>query len=164
MKQWRHYLLGSDEPVIVETDHRSLEYIQTQPHIAPMQVRWIEYLQQFNFAMRYREGKNNTVADALSRRADHRDAKESVGAASDSLEEKVNAIVSAPAVSFRDQIRQLKTSYLLDDYTSARLRQPDKFNDCVVKDGLLYDRADRLIILTTAPSKPVFSTNFTTTG
>jgi hypothetical protein len=146
MKQWRHYLLGSDEPVIVETDHRSLEYIQTQPHIAPMQVRWIEYLQQFNFAMRYREGKNNTVADALSRRADHRDAKESVGAASDSLEEKVNAIVSAPAVSFRDQIRQLKTSYLLDDYTSARLRQPDKFNDCVVKDGLLYDRADRLII------------------
>src|SRR6185437_15276647 len=76
MKQWRHYLLGASEPVVIETDHRSLEYIQTQPHVSSMQVRWIEHLQQFNFVMRYREGKNNTVADALSRRADHRETKQ----------------------------------------------------------------------------------------
>jgi hypothetical protein len=46
LKQWRHYLLGSSEPVVIETDHRSLEHIQTQPHIAPKEVRWIEYMQR----------------------------------------------------------------------------------------------------------------------
>ena len=146
MKQWRHYLLGASTPVVVETDHRSLEYIQTQPHIAPMQARWIEYLQQFNFTMRYKEGKNNTVADALSRRADHRTAAQPERAASDSPEEEINAIDTASTTSLRDQIQQLKASYLLDDYTRERLQHPDKHSDCVVKDGLLYDRADRLVI------------------
>jgi hypothetical protein len=139
VKQWRHYLLGASEPVVIETDHRSLEYIQTQPHVSPMQVRWIEHLQQFNFVMRYREGKNNTVADALSRRADHRETKES---------ERLNAVdtVVVPTVALQHDIEQLKASYLQDDYTRARLEQPSKFNDCVVKDGLLFDPTGRLII------------------
>ena len=139
VKQWRHYLLGASEPVVIETDHRSLEYIQTQPHVSPMQVRWIEHLQQFNFVMRYREGKNNTVADALSRRADHRQTTQN---------EQINVVesVAGPTLPLQQEIQQLKAGYLQDDYTSVRLQQPDKFDDCVVRDGLLYDHAGRLII------------------
>jgi hypothetical protein len=49
-------------------------------------------------------------------------------------------------MAFRREVEQLKASYLTDEYTSVRIRQPDKFTDCSVKDGLLYDRAGRLIV------------------
>ena len=146
VKQWRHYLLGAAEPVVIETDHRSLEYIQTQPHISPMHVRWIEHLQQFNFVMRYREGRTNTVADALSRRADHREVQQVERGGTTTRDDEVNTIGSVRTMSFRHETQQLKASYLLDEYTRARIREPNKFTDCSVRDGLLYDRAGRLII------------------
>jgi hypothetical protein len=145
MKQWRHYLLGASEPVIIETDHRSLEYVQTQPHLSPMQARWVEYLQQFHFVMRYKEGKNNTVADALSRRIDHHAINQSVKTAGSPPAEEINVLDTASAV-LQHEIQQLKTSYLLDAYTRTRINDPGKFADCSVRNGLLYNRAGRLII------------------
>ena len=148
MKLWRHYLVGASEPVVVETDHRSLEYIQTQPHIQPMHVRWVEYLQQFNFVMKYKEGKSNTVADALSRRADHQ-AQSSIDPVKEQVAPRVdtlNVVNSKATMRFKNEIDKLKESYLLDEYTRIRVQQPDKFSDCTVQDGLLYDTAGRLII------------------
>jgi hypothetical protein len=69
LREWRHYLHGNQFTVI--TDHRSLQYLQTQPHLSARQVRWSEFLQQFDFIVTYRAGKENHVADALSRRPDH---------------------------------------------------------------------------------------------
>jgi hypothetical protein len=71
LKEWRHYLYGNHFTVI--TDHHSLQYLQSQPHLSPRQTRWLEFLQQFDFEIIYKPGKSNTVADALSRRADHHD-------------------------------------------------------------------------------------------
>ena len=72
MKEWRCYLLGSKHGITVVTDHRSLQYINTQPRLSPRQIRWVEYLQQFQplFEVTYRPGKENVIADALSRRSD----------------------------------------------------------------------------------------------
>jgi hypothetical protein len=69
LKEWRHYLHGQHFTVI--TDHCSLKYLQTQPHLSPRQRRWMEFLQQYHFKIEYRAGKTNVVADALSRRPDH---------------------------------------------------------------------------------------------
>src|ERR1700761_2604742 len=142
LKQWRHYLLGSKEPVVIETDHRSLEHIQTQPHIAPKEVRWIEYMQQYNFLMKYKEGKTNLVADSLSRRADHQPSE--IKSAVDS--HTLHHIVEDPTQTIRQEIAQLKASYLTDDYTRQRLTHPDRYPDCTLRDGLLYDKRGRLII------------------
>jgi len=69
LKEWRHYLHGKKFHVI--TDHQSLQYLSTQPHLSPRQIRWSEFLQQFDMQTDYRPGKLNIVADALSRREDH---------------------------------------------------------------------------------------------
>jgi len=37
LKHWRHYLLGA--PFEIKTDHKSLEYLQTQPHLSGRLVR-----------------------------------------------------------------------------------------------------------------------------
>ena len=70
LKEWRHYLHG--RPFTVLTDHHSLQHLQTQPHLSRRQVRWSEFLSEFDFTIKYQKGKDNVVADALSRRQDHR--------------------------------------------------------------------------------------------
>ena len=51
----------------VITDHAFLEYIKTQQNLFRRQARWLETLQANDFEIRYKPGKTNVVADALSR-------------------------------------------------------------------------------------------------
>jgi hypothetical protein len=68
---WRHYLLGSRFKVIVRTDHRSLQHFKTQPLLSGRQSRWKDVIADFDFDIEYILGKENVVADGLSRRPDH---------------------------------------------------------------------------------------------
>jgi hypothetical protein len=67
---WRHYLSGTDVPVRIRTDHKSLTHFQTQPMLSGRQTRWLETLANYNYVIEYVAGLQNHVADALSRRAD----------------------------------------------------------------------------------------------
>ncbi|CAJ0649476.1 2700_t:CDS:1, partial [Entrophospora sp. SA101] len=49
------------------TDHASLEFIKSQANLSRRQARWLELLQSIDFEVKYRPGKTNVVADALSR-------------------------------------------------------------------------------------------------
>ena len=69
LKKWRHYVYGTK--IKVRTDHKSLIYLQTQPHLSNRQTRWSEFLAEFDLEIEYKPGKDNVVADALSRRSDH---------------------------------------------------------------------------------------------
>ena len=64
LKIWRHYLYG--EQFEVFSDHKSLKYIFTQRDLNMRQCRWMEYLEDNNFALHYHLGKANVVADALN--------------------------------------------------------------------------------------------------
>ena len=43
-----------------------MEYIKTQHNLSKRQARWLETLQASNFEVKYKSGKDNVVADALS--------------------------------------------------------------------------------------------------
>ena len=66
LKQWEHYLLSKE--FVILTDHFSLKYLQSQKNISRMHVRWISYLQRFDFVIKHQAGKENMVVDALSRK------------------------------------------------------------------------------------------------
>ena len=51
------------------TDHKSLKWIFTQQNLNMRQRRWIELLQEYDFDIVYRPGKENIVADSLSRKS-----------------------------------------------------------------------------------------------
>jgi len=61
----RHYLIG--RPFRCFTDHRSLIYLQEQPHLSRRQAGWVELLQEFDFQIEHIPGRWNPVADILSR-------------------------------------------------------------------------------------------------
>jgi RNase H-like domain found in reverse transcriptase len=65
LRHWRSYLHG--QTFVVQTDHASLQYLTTQEHLTPRQVRWLERLIDFDFKIVNISGKKNLVADALSR-------------------------------------------------------------------------------------------------
>ncbi|WVZ73569.1 LOW QUALITY PROTEIN: hypothetical protein U9M48_021858, partial [Paspalum notatum var. saurae] len=67
LKKWRHYLLGNT--CHIYTDHKSLEYIFTQPELNMRQRRWLELIKDYDLEVHYHPGKANVVADALSRKA-----------------------------------------------------------------------------------------------
>ena len=59
------YLLGARFHVM--TDHRALAFLPTMNQGGPRLVRWALALQPFDFTISYRKGKDNAVADGLSR-------------------------------------------------------------------------------------------------
>ena len=48
-----------------------MRYFLSTKTLSQRQARWAEELSQYNFVIRYKQGKKNTRADALSRRWDH---------------------------------------------------------------------------------------------
>jgi len=57
-------------PIKVLSDHKLLEYFMSTKTLTRRQARWAEFLSQFNFYIKYRPGKENDKADALTRRLD----------------------------------------------------------------------------------------------
>jgi RNase H-like domain found in reverse transcriptase/Integrase zinc binding domain/Reverse transcriptase (RNA-dependent DNA polymerase)/Integrase core domain len=67
LRTWRQYLLGSEFSVISQTDHRPLQAFLHQTNLSARQVRWQQFLSEFNLQVTYLPGKANIFADGLSR-------------------------------------------------------------------------------------------------
>ncbi|WVZ19621.1 hypothetical protein V8G54_006943 [Vigna mungo] len=67
VRKWKHYLMGSH--FIILTDQRSLKFLTDQRLLTEEQFKWASKLIGFDFEIRFRPGKDNIVADALSRKS-----------------------------------------------------------------------------------------------
>ncbi|KAK9070431.1 hypothetical protein SSX86_010833 [Deinandra increscens subsp. villosa] len=65
VKKWRQYLLGGKFHIY--TDHHSLKHLLTQTIQTREQQKWLTKLMGYNFEVHFKPGKENIVADALSR-------------------------------------------------------------------------------------------------
>ena len=72
LRKWAGWI--GFQPVLIKTDHRSLEdwvseHVDTPSGPRGRRARWHETLSQFNLEVQYIPGKENIVADAMSRYA-----------------------------------------------------------------------------------------------
>ncbi|KAF7573021.1 hypothetical protein PtrM4_079260 [Pyrenophora tritici-repentis] len=67
-EEWRFELSGTDDPILVLSDHQALQTFMTTKRLNRRQARWAEFLAEFNFRVKYRPGKQGTKPDALTRR------------------------------------------------------------------------------------------------
>lgn len=67
LEEWRHWLEGSQQPFLVWTDHKNLEYVKSAQRLNARQARWALFFGRFNFVLSYRPGSHNMKPDALSR-------------------------------------------------------------------------------------------------
>jgi hypothetical protein len=69
-REWKPYLSGTTYQINVYTDHKNLTSFTTTKDLNKRQIRWYEFLSEFNFQILYKKGSENGRADALSRRED----------------------------------------------------------------------------------------------
>ena len=68
-QKYRDLLLGTE--FIVFTDNNPHSYLQTTVKLGATEMHWAAELAQFTFTIKYRSGRSNRNADALSRMAFH---------------------------------------------------------------------------------------------
>ena len=99
---WRQYL-HSELPFKLLSDHDSLKYHKTMPHLSGRLARWIEKMAEFNYTIDHIPGVKNVVADALSRRADLKGTENAAAVESTVL---AAARVAAPPLSPAEEAAQ----------------------------------------------------------
>jgi hypothetical protein len=66
LETWQHYLWSKE--FVIHTDHESLKHLKGQNKLNRRHAKWVEFIEMFPYVIRYKQGKENVVADALSRR------------------------------------------------------------------------------------------------
>jgi hypothetical protein len=66
LEMWRHYLRPKE--FVIHTDHESLKHLKGQHKLNKRHVRLVEFKETFPYVIRYKQGKENVVTDALSPR------------------------------------------------------------------------------------------------
>ncbi|MFH3616989.1 ribonuclease H family protein [Acinetobacter pittii] len=67
LKQWEIHLICSPK-FVVYTDNITCKYFSDQERLTGKLMRWQQYLAKFYYEMVYKPGKENVVADALTRK------------------------------------------------------------------------------------------------
>src|SRR5438105_5778201 len=66
LETWQHYLCPKE--FIIHSDHESLKHIRSQSNLNRRHAKWVEFIESFPYIIKYKKGKDNVIADALSRR------------------------------------------------------------------------------------------------
>jgi len=64
---WKFNLHGAKQPFLVHTDHATLRWILTQPHLTVRQMDILTVIQNFDWEVKHIAGVKNQVVDTLSR-------------------------------------------------------------------------------------------------
>jgi hypothetical protein len=66
LETWQHYLWAKE--FVIHSDHESLKHLKGQGKLNRRHAKWVEFIENFPYVIKYKQGKENIVADALSRR------------------------------------------------------------------------------------------------
>jgi hypothetical protein len=66
LETWQHYLWPNE--FVIHSNHESLKHIRSQGKLNRRHAKWVEFIKSFPYVIKHKKGKENVIADALSRR------------------------------------------------------------------------------------------------
>jgi hypothetical protein len=66
LETWQHYWWPKE--FVIHSDHESLKHIRNQGKLNCRHANWVEFIESFPYVIKHKRGKENVIADALSRR------------------------------------------------------------------------------------------------
>jgi hypothetical protein len=124
LETWQHYLWPKE--FVIHSDHECLKHIRGQAKLNKCHAKWVGFIETFPYIIKHKKGKENVIADALSRRY----------TMLSQLDHKVFGVES------------IKELYAMDvDFKDAyeNCREERMWNKYVLQDGLLY-HANKLCV------------------
>ena len=163
-EEWRFEFEATDLSMKIFTDHKSLEYFMTTKKLIKRQIKWFEFLSQYNFVIMYQSDAQNVKTDALTKPSNDQSFEKiknrlehqiktllftdrlkalSIDSESDEKEnseeltfvEKVSRANKDDEICFRIR-RRLMTSEL--STTSIENDNLSNHTNCIIKNELLY--------------------------
>jgi len=125
MKHWYPQLTGTRFEVL--TDHAPLKYWKTQRDLSKRQIRWLDFLCDFDFDIKHIPGITNTAADALSRYP---------YAQRDELNTLSTVVID------HTEIENIKKAYPDDAFFKPIIEHPERYPQYQLLDGLLFVAKD----------------------
>jgi hypothetical protein len=65
LQTWQHYLWSKE--FVIHSDRESFKYIKGQANLNKRHAKWIEFIESFSYIIKHKKGKDNMIANALSR-------------------------------------------------------------------------------------------------
>lgn len=131
VKKWSQYMLGSSFKIY--TDHKSLKELMTQHLQTPEQQKWLTKLIGYTYEIHYKPGRENVVADALSR-------------IPDSSQDVVYTNINSPTLPILDAMQKFYTNTTEGRKLITKVQQNTEMQQkFTYKSGLLYFK-DRIFI------------------
>jgi hypothetical protein len=128
LETWQHYLWPKE--FVIHSDHESLKHVRGQEKLNKRHAKWVEFIKTFPYIIKHKKGKENVIADTLSR----------CYTMLSQLDHKIFGLKS------------IKELYATDvDFKDAykNCREGRTCNKYVLQDGLLY-RANKLCVPTSS--------------
>jgi len=114
LQTWQHYLLLKE--FVIHSDHESLKFWKSQGKLNKRHARWVEFLEQFPYVIKHKQGKNNIVADAHSRRHSLLSILETKFLCFDNIKELYSRDVDFSSILSECHQGAYKDFYLLNQY------------------------------------------------
>ena len=135
LQKFRSYVMGGK--IVIRTDHKALIFLKTCKLLSGRLTRWIMAIQDYDISIEHCPGKNNSVADTLSRLSGSED------------NQKVNhgngkiilyALAKRPSSSLPNQFQNFSQEQKSDPILQQKINEVEekKTNKYENYDGLLY--------------------------
>ncbi|GMF47183.1 unnamed protein product [Phytophthora fragariaefolia] len=133
--KFRVHLLGK-KPFVIYTDHASLRTATSSLHLSPRMARWLSFFDEYNFTVEYKPGKQNVLADALSRRPDYELAHMAY------LESPLYELIRTAYAADDDLAGLVEALGVPNKIVELTARQRSRLHRYSVVEGLLYYQVD----------------------
>ena len=109
-EKWRFEFKATDLSMKIFTDHKSLEYFMTTKKLIKRQIKWFEFLSQYNFVIMYQFDAQNVKTNALIKRSNNQLFEE----IKDRLEHQIKTLL------FSDKLEVLSIDFESDEKENSK--------------------------------------------